>query len=1004
MALATPACSNCGTASTPGLDRCLSCGQSFDSVVSTATIVIASSPQTASDSTLVVFNHSGNLSDATWVNPEAVSTSGHRTPGSAPSGWTSAPDAASAAYEGLERGSIIGDRYEILRLLGEGGMGAVYKARDRELDRVVALKVIRPELANNPEILQMFKQELILARQVTHQNVIRIFDLGLADGLRFITMQYVEGEDLKEYVMERGKLTPKASATFIMQICQGLDAAHKENVAHRDLKPQNIMIDKQNRALVMDFGLAHSTDTAGTEGKLLGTPAYMSPEQAKREELDVRTDLFSVGIIFFELLTGKLPFEGNNLEELLQKQISGDVPAPIELDRTIAPKLNEIVMKCLVRDRENRYQTAAEIVYDLQVWLGIIIPPSQVWKRVSMATAAALTVILATGVTLYIRRPLPPPKPVTVLVSDFANKTGDAVLDGTLEDSFIRALEGASFINSFNRGQARREAAQQGARSLDENGARLVAIRDGLNVVITGAITKGRGNYTVSVRAIDANGKQTAQAQVKEPTKEKLLASIPKLAQPIRKALGEHASTTRQPEEDSNTFTTASLEAAHLYTMGAEAAMAAKYDDAIGHYQHALAVDPNLARAYSGMGVIYRNRGDLDKAEKYLKIALSKPGLSQREKFRIRGANYITRGSYEKAADEYKLLLDQFPGDNAGHANIAIAWLYLRNLQSAVEEAGTAIQIYPKNAIQRGNLALFELYSGNFAGAAKEADNVIQLNPAFEQAYVVKALSALASDKPQDAANYYAQAGKASARGDSYRAKGLADIAVYEGRYTDAVSQLQTGIKADASTGQSQLLAEKQVELGYALTQLGQRSGASAAAEGALKASKNPETQFLAARVLVDAGEEAKAAEVAGILSNRLGKEQQAYSKLIEGEIALRKGRVQSAIRTIVESQKLVDTWIGRFDLGRAYLAAEAFTEADSEFEACVRRRGEVTSLELEADPSYGYFPPVYYYAGVAQQGIGSPDAAESFRKFLAIRARASQDPLVNDAKKRASK
>jgi len=172
-------------------------------------------------------------------------------------------------------------------------MGAVYKSRDQELDRVVALKVIRPEFANNPEIVRMFKQELILARQVTHRNVIRIFDLGLADGLRFITMQYVEGEDLKEYVMERAgsrrKIPPQSDA--------GLPGAgsraHKEKVVHRDLKPQNIMIDKQNRALVMDFGLAYSTETAGPERKTAGTPAYMSPEQAQRQELDARSDLFS---------------------------------------------------------------------------------------------------------------------------------------------------------------------------------------------------------------------------------------------------------------------------------------------------------------------------------------------------------------------------------------------------------------------------------------------------------------------------------------------------------------------------------------------------------------------------------------------------------------------------------------------------------------------------------------------------------------------------------------
>ncbi len=376
--------------------------------------------------------------------------------------------------------------------------------------------------------------------------------------------------------------------------------------------------------------------------------------------------------------------------------------------------------------------------------------------------------------------------------------------------------------------------------------------------------------------------------------------------------------------------------------------------------------------------------------------------MSQRERFRIRGGNYVTNHSYEKAVDEYNSLLEQFPGDNAGHANVAIAYLYLRNLPRAVEEARKAIQIYPRNVGQRANVALFLLYTGKFEEAAREADEVIKLNPAFEQAYLVKALAALAGEKPDQAAAYYEQAAKSSARGASYRLKGLGDIALFEGRTSDALALLQAGIKADLAAGEQQLFAEKQVELAYTLLLLGQRGQAIAAAEQARKATKNPETQFLAARVLVDAGQEVKAREVAQQLSSKLGKEPQAYGKLIEGEIALKKGSIPEAVRLIGESQKLVDTWISRFDLGRAYLAVEAFPEADSEFDACIRRRGEVTSLQLEADPTYGYFPPVYYYAGRAQQGIGSPDAAESFKKFLALRAKATQDPLVADAKKRA--
>ena len=228
--------------------------------------------------------------------------------GGGATGW-SVPIRKSGALDPsapLEPGTVLGERYEILKRLGEGGMGAVYKARDRELDLFVALKVIRPELASHPDILRRFKQELILARQVTHKNVIRIFELGMADGRKFITMDYIDGRDLKSILVERGKLPPDEAVRIIRQVCRGLEAAHAEGVVHRDLKPQNIMVDANGRVWVMDFGLARSMDLVGITrtGALMGTPDYMSPEQARAEKVDARSDLFSLGIIFYEILTG----------------------------------------------------------------------------------------------------------------------------------------------------------------------------------------------------------------------------------------------------------------------------------------------------------------------------------------------------------------------------------------------------------------------------------------------------------------------------------------------------------------------------------------------------------------------------------------------------------------------------------------------------------------------------------------------------------------------------
>jgi serine/threonine protein kinase/tetratricopeptide (TPR) repeat protein len=284
-------------------------------------------------------------------------------------GWSvpvlkmSAPDPSSP----LEPGTVLGERYEILKRLGEGGMGAVYKARDRELDLTVALKVIRPELASHPDILRRFKQELILARQVTHKNVIRIFELGMADGRKFITMDYIEGRDLKSILVERGKLPAAEAVPVMTQICRGLEAAHTEGVIHRDLKPQNIMVDANGRVWLMDFGLARSMDLVGITrtGALMGTPDYMSPEQARAQKVDERSDLFSVGIIFYEILTGVLPFRADTMMATLLKRVQEKAIRPSALNSSIPEPLSDVVMKCLEVEVTRRYQSASEILADL---------------------------------------------------------------------------------------------------------------------------------------------------------------------------------------------------------------------------------------------------------------------------------------------------------------------------------------------------------------------------------------------------------------------------------------------------------------------------------------------------------------------------------------------------------------------------------------------------------------------------------------------------------------
>src|SRR5580704_12735717 len=364
--------------------------------------------------------------------PDQTITNGPAT--DVPLGTGAGASQAHLSESALEVGSVLGSRYEILQQLAEGGMGTVYKVYDLELERVVALKVIRPELAQTVEVLSRFKQELIIARQVTHRNVSRIYDLAEAEGVKFITMEFVEGQSLSALLQEKGKFAPEQAAGVIVQVCRALEAAHAEGVIHRDLKPQNIMLDAHDRVVVMDFGIARSIAIGSMTqtGVVLGTPAYMSPEQAKGEELDARSDLFSLGIIFYELLTGGPPYKAETALEALYKRATEHARPPVEVAPQIPKPLSDIAVRCLEIDKGKRYASATEILTDLETWAGTRVgatarPAGKKLLAVRLGWIALGVIVVLAGGALLFRDKLFSVKPVvhrevSVLVADFANQ------------------------------------------------------------------------------------------------------------------------------------------------------------------------------------------------------------------------------------------------------------------------------------------------------------------------------------------------------------------------------------------------------------------------------------------------------------------------------------------------------------------------------------------------------------------------------------------------------
>jgi tetratricopeptide (TPR) repeat protein/predicted Ser/Thr protein kinase len=916
----------------------------------------------------------------------------------------------------LRVGSVLGGRYEILLQLGEGGMGAVYKVHDRELERVIALKVIRPELAQTPEVLNRFKQELIIARKVTHKNVSRIYDLAEADGVKFITMEFIEGRSLSSLLQEKGKLEPKQAASLIVQVCRALEAAHAEGVIHRDLKPQNIMLDAHSRVVVMDFGIARSVEIGSMTqtGVLLGTPAYMSPEQAKGEELDARSDLFALGIIFYELLTGNPPYKAETALESLYKRTTEPVRPPIEIAPQIPKPLSDIAVRCLEIDKDERYASATEILNDLEAWAGgtlgtgvIIQGKRSRLEKIGWPALAALAILVV--VVFLFRDKLFSPRPVahrevSVLVADFANQTADSVFSETLEPAFIIGLEGAPFIRSFSRGTAHRLAAQlsPNAKSLDEPVARLIATREGIDVIIVGSVAQDGSQYAITVRAIDGlTGKDIVSKSAKAAKKD-VLASIGGLSADVRSALGDTTPESLKLAAQ-ETFTAETLEAAHSYAAAQDLQQKGKWDEATKEYQHATYLDPEFGRAFAGLAAMQGNLGRRQEAERNYKLALAHiDRMTDREKYRTRGGYYLWIRDPQKAIEEFTKLMQEFPADSVADSNLAYAYFLNHDFTKALEIGRRASDRNPSSVVQRSNLALYALYAADFADAAHEAQEAMKLNPKYEETIRTLALAQLGQGQNQQAAETYKRLAGISARGASMADTGLADLALYEGRTSDAIHILESAIASDIAANEKASAASKEGMLAEAELALGRKDLAVASADKAVAANQgNDGIDFVAATVFVEGGEPTRAKMIAAELSKRLQPEPQIYAKLIEGELRLHQHDAKGALQSFQDALDRSDTWLPHFYLGRTYLEMDEFAHASTELDACQRRRGEATSVFLDDEPSFHQFPPVLYYLGRAQEGLHTGAAADSYKAFLSIKAKGDADPLVADAARR---
>jgi serine/threonine protein kinase/Flp pilus assembly protein TadD len=929
----------------------------------------------------------------------------------------------------LSVGERFGTRYRITKLLGVGGMGAVYEAWDGELGVSVALKVIRPEIAADSnaarELERRFKRELLLARQVTHPNVVRIHDLGEINGIKYITMPYIEGDDLGTILKTEGRLPVPRALAILRQALSGLVAAHKAGIVHRDLKPANIMVDTEGHALLMDFGIARSIGLPAEEihkgtshskpgsfgetmvGAVVGTIHYMAPEQAKGQTVDHRADVYAFGLILRDTLVGLNRREGapTALAEL-QKRLDAAPVSLKSLDATIPEPLDRIVTRCLAPDPAGRYQTTAELEADLNRLddQGELIPVKRVLGVPVAVAISLLLVALSSGVWWYLR---PPPLPVahdpiSVVIADLQNNTGDPTLDRALEPMFKRALENAGFINAYDRSGMSAFGVRP-PEKMDETETRQIALKQGLGVVLSGSIDRQGSGYRISIKAAETvTGKVIADANGRASSKEQVLTTGAKLMTTIRKALGDDTSDSAQLFA-MGTMSASSIEVLRYYAAGREAGANGDFEEARNNFRKAVELDPKFGLGYQNLAAVSQNLGNLQEAEKYIKEAVSRlDGMTERERYGVRALSFRITGDYQQCVKEYGDMVARYAADVNARNGLALCSTFLRNMPRALDEMRQVVKIMPKRPVFRINLALYESYAGNFKAGEQEARTVQELGNR-QWGLISQAFAQLGQGQFRPADETYQELAKVNPQGASQGASGLGDLAVVEGRFSDAVQIFEKGAAADLASNNADTAAAKFASLAHVHLLLRQNRQAVLAAEKALANSTAVKIRFLAARVFVEAGETPKGQKLAAEqLASELLTEPRAYAKIIEGDAFLKKRDFLKAISALTEANTLLDTWIGHFDLGRAYFEGQQFLQADGEFDRCIKRRGEALSLFLDEEPTYGFFPAAYYYQGRVREALKIEGFADSYREYLSFRGESKEDTLLPDVRKRA--
>jgi serine/threonine protein kinase/tetratricopeptide (TPR) repeat protein len=905
--------------------------------------------------------------------------------------------------------------YRILEPIGSGGMGRVFRARDQQLERNVALKVLPEAVLGDDTVRRRFRREALALSRVNHPNIATIHAFDTIDGVDVLVMEHIPGASLDE-LLRNGPLPEPEVVRLGRQLAEALSAAHERNVIHRDLKPGNVRVTPEGRLKVLDFGLARALEadaearTDSVTGPFMaGTLPYMAPEQVRGDAVDQRTDIYGAGAVLYEMATGARVHGALGGTPLIAAILDAAPKAPAAVNPGISPELNRIITKALDKNPDRRYQSARELAIDLER-LGAPAepPPGPRSRRRAVSVAAAVALVLAlTGWVAYrgwSRTPISQ-DPKSIVIADFENETEDRQLSDAIRAGLTVQLEQSPHVSVLSREQVfdALRRMQRVDRPPDTATARELALRENVPILLAGRIQRRGGVTRIEARGIDPRTQDVLFVEPVEYRREdEVFHSIDALARSVRRNLGESMTGIDQQADPLAKVTTGSFEALKQYSRAADELARGNADGALPLLQTALRVDPEFAMAHRLVARVYETLGNASKEREHLGRSYElRAKLSDRERLHVEASYFKGRGEYERAVESLTALTTLYPNDGEAHYELALAYRDAGDVDKAVQELETVVSESPYVTVAYGDLVLQLARLSNYERAKAVHAEARKRNVGGPKLEWARAMVLLGEGGLDEARARFRDLERASEVYAGVARLYLAAADILEGRLQAASERLREDVLVDRTSGNLAAEIKRRYLLGQLSQLQGNRADALAQARAMVESRSDrlgPNELRLAGTLLASLNELPRATALLDQLDRMRRDAPSAFLEScyhnLAGEIALATGRPADAVQAFNNATVHYARAVTTRGLARAYAAGQDWPRAVGAWQQVIAARGEFLHEGFVAD-----FVLSYLESARAHRAAGKIDQArDAYDRFLRLWTGAGPLPALEAA------